>query len=335
MTLLFASGDAEAGRRKRQRKSLATFPADWPSAPASKYVRLDRRACLAELGRRRIVHQPVARARGVLAPVRIPAGVGGVLYRTALSRERRATNPHDVFDCRLVLALDDFSTILRHHHVEEVLIFSSWRPPSKRWPEHKLARRHPGALAVDVYRLIKRSDAPDWQPEPNEAKPDPVKADPVEAAPPKADPVKADPGKAKPEKSQPTTTPAEIAARAAKQPLKNPPGQRPVAPPPSPKAAKQLDVPAKPQARPSTKPGERRYLEVERDFNGAIGATTCGARARQPKPATVEARELHAIVCEAADARIFTSMLTPHYDRAHCNHLHLELTPKVKWRIVK
>ena len=72
-----------------------------------------------------------------------------------------------------------------------------------------------------------------------------------------------------------------------------------------------------------------------KDFNGKIGHTTCGETASAPSPATPEAKELRAIVCAAADKRLFTSILTPHYDRAHFNHFHLDLAPDVKWRIIR
>ena len=44
---------------------------------------------------------------GVLAPVRLPEDVGGVVYRTAIAKHLRGTNPYDVFDCRLALALPE------------------------------------------------------------------------------------------------------------------------------------------------------------------------------------------------------------------------------------
>jgi hypothetical protein len=40
-------------------------------------------------------------------------------------------------------------------------------------------------------------------------------------------------------------------------------------------------------------------------------------------------------VCAAADAHLFTTILTPNYDRAHYNHFHLEVTPEVKWHLVR
>jgi hypothetical protein len=74
-------------------------------------------------------------------------------------------------------------------------------------------------------------------------------------------------------------------------------------------------------------------LDVERDFGGALGAPVCGRTA--PAPPTAAGRELRAIVCEAAARHLFTSILTPNYDRAHKNHLHLEVTPGVEWELLR
>ena len=184
----------------------------------------------------------VQSAPGVLAPVRLPEDVGGVVYRTAIAKHLRATNPYDVFDCRLALALHDFSKVLRAHDIDEVLIFSAWRPPGKQWDDGKLGHRHPGALAIDAYRFGKKL----------------------------AD------------------------------------GQ-----------------------------AERTWLEVARDFHGTIGPLPCGSGAAPPTPSTPEARELRSIACEAADQHFFTSILTPNYNRAHFNHFHLEVTPDVRWFLVR
>lgn len=215
---------------------------DWAKHPSTRYAALDAPACLSELARRKITFTPVTSAPGVLAPVRVPEDVGGVVYRTAIARHLRATNPYDVFDCRLVLALHDFSNVLRAHDIEEVLIFSAWRPPGKQRDDGKLGHRHPGALAIDAYRFGKRRL----------------------------------------------------------------PGQ-----------------------------SERTWLEVEKDFHGTIGPAPCGAGAAPPSPSTPAARELRSIACEAADQHFFTSILTPNYNRAHRNHFHLEVTPDVKWFLVR
>jgi hypothetical protein len=236
VVLLSANGEA----RKRRKKSRAVFDPDWSHAPSAKYANLTADACRSELAKRKIAFVPVAEARGVLAPVRISDGIDGVIYRTALPRKKGIDSPWEVFDCRLVLALADFTKILKQHHIDEVRIFSSWRPPRKSWPKGKLAKRHPGAMAVDVRRMrVVNKDAP------------------------------------------------------------------------------------------ST------WLNVKKHFGGAIGSRTCGPQAARPSPLTDEAKLLRSIVCEAAKQRIFTSILTPNHDRAHHNHFHFDLAPKVKWRIVR
>jgi hypothetical protein len=74
-------------------------------------------------------------------------------------------------------------------------------------------------------------------------------------------------------------------------------------------------------------------LDVDKDFNGAIDAKTCGDGAA-PNPATPAALELRAILCEAVAARLFNVYLTPNYNRPHHNHFHLEVTAGVKWFLV-
>jgi hypothetical protein len=224
-------------------KSDALFDPDYATAPSYRYANLDAQSCRAELDRRAIVHTPVPEAPGVLAPVRLPVGLRGVVFHTLLPREQRASSPWEVFDCRLVLALHDFAAILEAHQIDEVLIYSAWRPPPDSWPKEKLARRHPGGLAVDVFRFRKRPSADG--------------------------------------------------------------------------------------------PLEDRWLDVKDEWGGVIGAKTCGTDADPPSVEHEGTRELRTIVCEAAGARIFSTMLTPHYDEAHFNHVHLEVTPEVRWRIVR
>ncbi len=77
------------------------------------------------------------------------------------------------------------------------------------------------------------------------------------------------------------------------------------------------------------------WLDVEHDFHGTLGAPPCGPGAAAPSPATPEARELRSIACEAVDQHMFTTILTPSYDRAHRNHFHLEVTPGVRWYLVR
>lgn len=219
------------------RKPRVRFDGEWQRRPSARYAALSKSACTRELGARKIAFTSVEKAPSVLAPVRLGGSVGGVLFRTAAPASERATSPSEVYDCRLVLALHDWSKVLVAHGIDEVRVSSAWRPPSRSWPAGKLALRHPGALAVDVKSFGKKLAA-----------------------------------------------------------------------------------------------GEtvKRWLSVESDFHGRIGAAPCGARARGEKVGAAT-RELRAIVCEAADLRLFTSILTPDYDRAHHDHLHVEVRPKAQW----
>jgi hypothetical protein len=263
--LIFLTGLADARGRKapggargkpvrslkvkaKAQKPRVSFDPNWQNHPSARYAALSAAKCLEEVKQRAIEIEPVANAPGVLAPVRLPKDVDGVVYRTQAPDHLRAKSPFDVFDCRLVLSLSDFSKILKAHDIDEVLMFSAWRPPSKTWPEGKLGTRHPGALAIDAFRLGKK-----------------------------------------------------LAEGQSQK--------------------------------------DRVWLDVERDWAGAIGATSCGQGAAPPvakSPAGESAaKKLRAIVCEAAEKHIFTSMLTPNYNRAHRNHFHLEVTPEVTWHLVR
>jgi hypothetical protein len=74
-------------------------------------------------------------------------------------------------------------------------------------------------------------------------------------------------------------------------------------------------------------------LDVLEAFHGKIGAKTCGDGAG-PHPATPDAKELRAILCEAVDAHLFNVVLTPDFNRPHRNHFHLEVMAGVHWFLV-
>jgi hypothetical protein len=46
-------------------------------------------------------------------------------------------------------------------------------------------------------------------------------------------------------------------------------------------------------------------------------------------------RLLRNVLCQAVDRKLFQVVLTPHYNRAHANHLHLERKPNADWFYVK
>lgn len=205
-----------------------------PDSPAIRYSKLDRTECEAELTKRSVPFKSEAEARGVLAPVRLTGPIHGVTFHSPLSPEKRAVQPWDILDCRLVLALDDFSQILAKYDVIDVIHFSVYRPPILK-KNVTTARQHGGAMAMDAAIFVRKD---------------------------------------------------------------------------------------------GTK------LQIDKDFHGRIGAQTCGAGAA-PAPSTPEATILRDIVCTAADQRLFNVVLTPDFNWAHRNHVHLEVTAGASYFLVR
>jgi hypothetical protein len=154
-----ASKATKASKTQRRRgarsSSIAahtTSPSDAADTPAVRYAQLSQDDCEAELAQRNI---EFVRETGpaVLAPVRLTGALHGVVFRTDQSAQARADSPYEIADCRLVLALDDFSEILSRHDIVEVRHYSMYRPP-RSWPEGKPGKQHVGALALDAGRFI-------------------------------------------------------------------------------------------------------------------------------------------------------------------------------------
>jgi hypothetical protein len=89
-------------------------------------------------------------ARGVVAPLRLRGPLSGVTFRSLLPEAKRKTATIEIYDCRLVLALDDFARILARHDVVEVVHLSVYRPVSSKVGLKGPGRRHGGALAMDA-----------------------------------------------------------------------------------------------------------------------------------------------------------------------------------------
>lgn len=133
-------------------------PAPQPVAPPPTnapafmtYGRMDRFSCENELARRQVPFARAAETPGVLAPIRFAGPVNGVSIHGAGSAAQRATSKYEIFDCRLALALHDFTAYLATRGVTEIIHMSAYRPQS----ENGCTVRHPGeqhcaALAVDV-----------------------------------------------------------------------------------------------------------------------------------------------------------------------------------------
>ena len=125
-------------------------PALSGSAPAMRYAKLDRGACEAELGKRHIAFERVGEVRGVIAPLRLKGAIAGVEFHSMLPLAQRRTSPYEIYDCRLVLALDDWARVLTRYDVVEVVHYSVYRPPPAKQVLSGAGRRHSGALAIDA-----------------------------------------------------------------------------------------------------------------------------------------------------------------------------------------
>jgi len=75
-------------------------------------------------------------------------------------------------------------------------------------------------------------------------------------------------------------------------------------------------------------------LNVERDWHGSIGDTSCGEASvlHDPDPASLKLRE---VFCDIARSGIFHHHLTPNYDAAHKDHLHLDIQRDNKRSLVR
>ncbi len=210
---------------------LVVVPSNASETPAVRYAGMDASACLQELKTRDIPFTFAAAVEGVDAPVRISGPLHGVVFiQRDRSSDESLNADSSILDCRLVLALDDFSEQLARKGISEVGFISAYRyePEVGALP----GQRHPAGLAMDVAWMRKANGS---------------------------------------------------------------------------------------------------YLRVERDFDGRIGAKTCGPRADPPRRATESARDLRSIVCDAAAQRIFNVVLTPNYDRSHRNHVHFEVRRSIQW----
>jgi len=91
-------------------------------APNIHYAGLDRDACEGELTRRGVPFVRGEITEGVRAPVRLRGPVRGVSIHSGLPPKERERSIYETFDCRLVLALDDFAGLIAQREVVEILV---------------------------------------------------------------------------------------------------------------------------------------------------------------------------------------------------------------------
>ena len=74
-----------------------------------------------------------------------------------------------------------------------------------------------------------------------------------------------------------------------------------------------------------------RVLDVDADWDERErGGDPCGKRRREDASGSL----LRRVVCGAVEQQLFQVVLTPHHDRAHQNHVHLEVVPGVDWSYI-
>lgn len=115
------------------------------------YASMTRDHCEAELAKRKIAFTRAADIAGVRAPVLLEGPLHGVTFKSGAPRKE--------IDCRLVLALDDFSIALAAKDIVTAHVFSSYRKPEENGCTNKYAgEQHCAALAVDVGLFEKKDN---------------------------------------------------------------------------------------------------------------------------------------------------------------------------------
>jgi hypothetical protein len=128
-----------------------------PDAPSMRYAKLDQANCEAELKRRAVAFVRGEPTAGVLAPVRLRGPLHGVTIHSALPAAQIAKSPLELFDCRLVLALDDFAVLAAKRDIVEMIHMSAYRSRAAGGCTPKyVGQQHCAALAVDVGTFKKR-----------------------------------------------------------------------------------------------------------------------------------------------------------------------------------
>lgn len=335
-------------------------PAVAEASPAYRYANMTDSEAFAELDRRGAPYSKVDAAPGVRAPIRLTGRLHGVHIHSSLPPEKRAVSPFEILDARLALALDDFCALLERHDVDEVVHFTMYRPnvPAPLRPPPGAvngARPRPEAHATAPSGLTTPALGAkgtldrrklDWsttaraqtKQEDAAAKPEPgVVREPRkkrgDATPRRgtgqspARPGGASsgtrakmPGRHSAVPASGVSTGVRVARRdpalaGLHQTTWAPPGTRHP-------AGLAIDVGLLHRR-------DGRWLSVQHDFQGRIGAKTCGEGA--PSPENPDARELRALVCEASELGLFTYVLTPDYNAEHADHFHMEIKPGVHW----
>jgi hypothetical protein len=131
-------------------------------APNMRYASLDGPSCEAELRLRSVSFARGEPVPGVLEPERIRGPMHGVSITTGAPRAVQERAQSEIFDCRLLLALDDFAALAAGRGIVEMTHMSAYRPRSAHGCTAKyMGLQHCAALAVDIVRM-KLGDGHVW-----------------------------------------------------------------------------------------------------------------------------------------------------------------------------
>ena len=315
-------------------------PAEAMKTPAYRYANMSDDEAFAELDKRGILYSREKAVPGVRAPIRLTGRLHGILIRSVLPPAERATTPFEILDARLALSLDDFTSILAAHDVDEVVHYTMYRPnvPKPADAKSSAPSAEPKPAVHSLHPAKRKAPAPPAAGKGAKGK----ETSELEVA--DASETEAKVPSVAPAKKRPST--ATRSVPRARKTLATKHNEAPPAASESresvPAAELDDDKPHGLWAPPGTrhpaglaidvgfflkKDGSR--LSVASDFDGKIGEQTCGAGA--PSPSAAPARELRSIVCEAREKGVFTYTLTPNFNLAHHDHFHMEIKPGVTW----
>ncbi|APR99897.1 extensin family protein [Pajaroellobacter abortibovis] len=125
-----------------------------PATRATSYFFLNPITCQNELNRRQIRWQAAEAVAGVRTPVRLMSPLHGIQFHSPLPPSKRNHTLQEIFDCRMLLALDDFAALLAPYRVVEVIYISAYRHPPPHWTLQHGKTRHPAGLAIDIATFI-------------------------------------------------------------------------------------------------------------------------------------------------------------------------------------
>lgn len=150
--LVVPSAATEALAKNR----YALEPPNVEQKRAFKYAAMTRDTCLKELDKRKFPYKLEGETKQVDTPLRFTGPIHGVTYKLSARAEKDPdkTSPAAIADCRLALAIDDFSKVLAKADIVEVEYLSMYRTRGVGFV--KPGKRHPSARAIDVATVTKR-----------------------------------------------------------------------------------------------------------------------------------------------------------------------------------